>query len=233
MTTEILKDYIIYKIYCKNNEITDEYYGHTSAFRARKCHHKGQCNNETNNTEKYKIIRLNGGWDNWDMVPIEEIKNCSLINAKIREQYYIDLNKSDMNKYKAYITEEQTKEEKKQYYKENKEYFAEKSKIYYEENKEHHKEYIKIYYENNKEQLKDYNKEYRDNNKEKIVEKSKKYRDNNKEKITEKNKEYRENNKEKIAEKSKEKMTCVCGSAFRFCAKSRHEKTKKHCDFIK
>ena len=59
MTTEILKDYIIYKIYCKNNEITDEYYGHTSAFRARKCHHKGQCNNETNNTEKYKIIRLN------------------------------------------------------------------------------------------------------------------------------------------------------------------------------
>jgi hypothetical protein len=113
MTTEIFKDYIIYKIYCKNKEIIDEYYGHTSAFRARKCVHKNCCNNENDssyNTEKYKIIRLNGGWNNWIMSPIEEIKNCSLVNAKIREQFHIDLNKSLMNTRKAYITEEQIKE---------------------------------------------------------------------------------------------------------------------------
>jgi len=126
MTTEILKDYIIYKLYCKNKEIIDEYYGHTSAFRARKCHHKNCYNNENNreyNTDKYKFIRKNGGWDNWEMVPIEEIKNCSLINAKIREQYYIDLNKSEMNKNKAYTTEEQKIDYQKEYHKDyDKEY---------------------------------------------------------------------------------------------------------------
>jgi len=198
MTPEILKDYIIYKIYCKNKEINDEYYGHTSAFRARKSSHKTKCNTEHSNeynTEKYKIIRLNGGWDNWDMVPIEEIKNCSLINAKIREQFYIDMNKTDMNQLKAYITEEQTKEYQKQYYVNNKENINIKSNEYYV------------------------------NNKEKINEKKKQYRENNKEK----QKQYYENNKEKM----KEKMTCICGSTFRMYSQSRHEKSKKHCDFIK
>jgi hypothetical protein len=109
-TNDILKDYIIYKIYCKNKEITDEYYGHTSAFRNRKYKHKGNCNNEHSkeyNLQIYQFIRLNGGWDNWEMSPIEEIKNCSLVNARIREQFHIDLNKSIMNTRKSYITEEE------------------------------------------------------------------------------------------------------------------------------
>ena len=117
-TNDILKDYIIYKIYCKNKEITDEYYGHTSAFRNRKYKHKGYCNNEHSieyNQDKYKIIRENGGWNNWIMSPIEELKNCSLINAKIREQFHIDLNKSTMNQFKAYITEEQKIDYQKDY----------------------------------------------------------------------------------------------------------------------
>ena len=152
MTTEILKDYIIYKLYCKNKEITHEYYGHTCAFRARKCAHKGNCNNENGkeyNEEKYKLIRLNGGWNNWEMVPIEELKNYSLINAKIREQYHIDLNKSIMNQVKAYITEEQKidykKEKNKEWYLENRDKNLEKAKEYYLENRDKKKE---IYLEN-------------------------------------------------------------------------------------
>jgi len=132
MTTEILKDYIIYKLYCKNKEITDEYYGHTCAFRARKCQHKNCCNNENSpayNTDKYNFIRLNGGWDNWIMSPIEELKNCSSVNAKIREQFYIDLNKSEMNTRKSYITE-------KQYYLENRDKILEKMKEYRLENRD-------------------------------------------------------------------------------------------------
>jgi hypothetical protein len=136
-TNDILKDYIIYKIYCKNKEITEEYYGNTSAFRNRKYKHKGSCNNENNssyNQEKYKIIRSNGGWDNWIMSPIEELKNCSLVNAKIREQFYIDLNKSKMNQIKAYITEEQKKEQKKEYQLENRDKILEYLKEYRLEN---------------------------------------------------------------------------------------------------
>jgi hypothetical protein len=205
MTTEILKDYIIYKIYCKNKEITDEYYGHTSAFRNRKYKHKGICNNENRleyNQEKYKIIRSNGGWDNWTMSPIEEIKNCSLINARIREQYHIDLNKSEMNKNKAYTTEE--------------------------ENKEQQKERNRIYRKSNKEKIVERNRIYRKSNKEKIVEQQKEIYENNKEKIKEKSKNYYESNKEKL----KEKMTCICGKTFKKYSKVLHERSQFHCKYI-
>jgi hypothetical protein len=227
MTTEILKDYIIYKIYCKNKEITDEYYGHTRAFRARKSHHKNCCNNENDkeyNTDKYKIIRGNGGWNNWEMVHIEEIKSCSLINAKIREQYHIDLNKSKMNKFKAYITEEQRIEYHKEYYENNKEIILEKTKEYRLENRDTILEYNKEYYENNKEILLEKNKEYYENNKEIILEKKKEYYENNKDKV----KEYYENNKEIILEK----MDCACGKTYTKNNKSRHERSQFHCQFI-
>jgi len=153
-TNDILKDYIIYKIFCKNKEITDEYYGHTSAFRNRKYRHKGHCNNENDeryNTDKYKFIRLNGGWDNWEMVPIEEIKNSSLINARIREQYYIDLNKSLMNQLKSYITEEQRLERDKKY----------------------QKKYQKEYRLKNRDNILEQEKEYRLENRDNISEKKK------------------------------------------------------------
>jgi hypothetical protein len=143
MTTDILKDYIIYKIYCKDEKIIDEYYGHTCAFRGRKNVHKNCCFNENRaeyNQEKYKIIRSNGGWNNWVMSPIEELKNCSLINAKIREQFHIDLNKCNINIKKSYVTEEQKKERNnknnKERYQNNKENILEKSKERYQNNKE-------------------------------------------------------------------------------------------------
>tara|TARA_R110002126_G_scaffold266298_1_gene409491 strand:+ start:13 stop:705 length:693 start_codon:yes stop_codon:yes gene_type:complete len=223
-TNDILKDYIIYKIYCKNKEITDEYYGHTSAFRQRKCKHKECCNYENNrdyNTEKYKIIRSNGGWDNWEMVPIEEIKNCSLINAKIREQFHIDLNKSKLNKNKSYITEEQRLERDK-----------ENSTKYRKNNRDQILEYQTDYRNNNKEYIREFLQNYYKNNKEVITEKHKRYYENNKKIILENQKEYREKNSEKISEKAKEKMTCSCGSTFRIRDKSQHEKSKKHYEFI-
>jgi len=230
-TTEILKDYIIYKIYCKNKEITDEYYGHTCAFRNRKYKHKNYCNNEKNpayNTDKYKFIRLNGGWSNWNMVPIEEIKSCSLVNARIREQFYIDLNKSEMNKNKAYITEEQKIERDKQYRLEN-------------------RDTIKQYYLENRDKILEKNKEYRLENRDKILEKAKEYhlenRDKNLEKMKEKylenrdknldyQKEYRLENRDKILEHNKEKITCICSKTFTRNYKSQHERTQFHCKFI-
>ena len=45
-------------------------------------------------------------------------------------------------------------------------------------------------------------------------------------------KEWREANKEKISEKRKEKYTCACGSILRKADKARHERTKKHQEFI-
>ena len=91
---------------------------------------------------------------------------------------------------------------------------------------------VKEYYKDNKENQNKKCKEYRDNNKEKIKEKDKQYYKDNKEKI----KNYYDKNKEKILDYQKqyqkEKINCVCGSSFCKSKLSRHEKTKKHIEFI-
>jgi hypothetical protein len=56
----------------------------------------------------------------------------------------------------------------------------------------------------------------------------KNYRQENLELMHQKDKLYRENNKEKINRKNK----CVCGVSYRHIDKSRHERSKKHQDFI-
>ena len=67
--------------------------------------------------------------------------------------------------------------------------------------------------EQNKEYMKEYNKE-------------------RKEETKEYNKEYYENNKEEIKEKTSKKYTCACGSELRWDYKAKHEKTKKHKEFL-
>jgi len=45
-------------------------------------------------------------------------------------------------------------------------------------------------------------------------------------------KKYREANKEKIREKKNQKFTCECGGKYTGDHKARHERTKKHTQFI-
>ena len=116
----------------------------------------------------------------------------------------------------------------KEYYKDNKE----KIKQYKEDNKEKIKENNKEYRDNNKEKIKETRKEYYLKNKEEIKEEIKQYKEDNKEKILRKKKEYYEENKPEILQKMAIKINCVCGS---FSCKgnlSRHEKSKKHIEFI-
>jgi hypothetical protein len=80
---------------------------------------------------------------------------------------------------------------------------------------------------------KEYKKEYRQENKDKIKEKAKEYRQENKDKIKEQHKEYYEQNKDKIKECKKEHIKCICGSVFRKDIIRRHERTKKHTEFLK
>lgn len=58
---------------------------------------------------------------------------------------------------KKYLTEEERKAARKQYYQDNKEHFKE----YYQDNKDEKLEYQKQYREDNKEYIKEYKKEYR------------------------------------------------------------------------
>ena len=54
------------------------------------------------------------------------------------------------------------------------------------------------------------------------------YKNVNKEKIQQQSHEYYESNKNKLSEK----MICACGGMHTLTNKSRHEKTKKHQQYI-
>jgi hypothetical protein len=187
---------IIYKLVCNDLTITDLYVGHTTSFTKRKGKHKSNCNNENSKEYNYKVyqtIRANGGWDNWNMVQVEEHCCNNRREAEARERYWYEQLKANLNiNYPART--------KKEHYEENKEKTKEQHKEYYEENKEKLKEQHKEYYEENKEKILENSKEYYEDNKEKILEYQKKYADANKDKISKQQKEYNELNKERIKE---------------------------------
>jgi hypothetical protein len=141
--------YYIYKIYCNDENVTDTYIGSTKNISTRKYYHKRACNNQTDshhNLKVYQMIRANGGWENWDFVVIEEIKECSKVQAHIREEYHRQETKSNMNSVCCFsgVTDYNTREEyKKKYYE-------------IELNKNKKKEQDKQYYEANINQIKIY-----------------------------------------------------------------------------
>ena len=86
---------IIYKITCKDPSVTDVYVGHTTNFVQRKHAHKQSCNND--NCKLYKVIRDNGGWQNWKM-EIVNFFNChDHYEARKKEQEYFVLLNATLN----------------------------------------------------------------------------------------------------------------------------------------
>lgn len=206
----------IYKLYCKDKNITDCYVGSTTNFKHRKRNHKKACNNENDRQHHFKVyqfIRDNGGWNNWSIEIIEEVNVNDKKELRKLERKYIESLNSTLN---CVIPTRSIKE----WCEDNKEYYKE----YYENNKEEIKEYIKEYRENNKEKISENKKEYYVDNKVHLVEKAKEYYVDNKERIKEYSKEYYQNNKEK----RKAKIECeFCKS---FVSKSniaKHRKTNK------
>jgi predicted GIY-YIG superfamily endonuclease len=88
-------DMVIYKICCKDLNITDIYVGHTCNLSKRRWHHKNCCENETGkyNMKVYQFIRENGGWNNWSMIMIEQI-SCDNFNeaCKLERKFLEEFN---------------------------------------------------------------------------------------------------------------------------------------------
>ena len=78
----------------------------------------------------------------------------------------------------------------------------------------------------------EYSREHYQNNHEKVLAQVKEYRQNNREKELARCKEYHKANREAILVRKKKTYTCVCGSTCRIADKARHERAKKHQDFI-
>jgi hypothetical protein len=101
---------IIYQIRCLDDDVDFVYVGHTINFRSRKTDHKKTCNNldyKGSDFKLYQVIRDNGGWKNWEMIPLEEYACNSSTEARIREQEWIDKLQSKLNVRKAFLTEEE------------------------------------------------------------------------------------------------------------------------------
>jgi len=201
----------IYKLCCKDPNITEIYIGSTLNQYRRKHEHKGTCNNPNNrryNLYVYQFIRENGGFENWDLVILEEYPTENKNELTWKEREYIELLQPALNCVKRPVVTaeenlEKCRERARKYREENLEKYRERGRKWYEENTEKFSGYAKKYYENNKEQLCEYYRRYRENNKEKICEKKRRYREENPEKCRENERRYRENNPEKCREKDR------------------------------
>ena len=191
ITTNLINRYtkgMIYKLCCKDANITEIYVGSTVNKHRRKAHHKSACNNPNSmayNLYVYQFIRENGGFENWDLVILEEYPADNKNDLVWKEREWVELLKPSLNSQRPITTLDEYHENQKKYREENPEKVRESKKKYYEKNKEKVNERKKIYYENNPEKLSERNKKYRENNPEKYRESQKKYRENNREKINE------------------------------------------------
>jgi hypothetical protein len=161
---------VIYKL-CHLNDLDNEniYIGSTTNFKNRKHDHKVACNNKNGkryNFKVYQFIRDNGGWNEWQMIPIESFSCNNKIELEIRERYHIELLKSKLN---CKIPTRNRKE----YYNDNKEQILNDKKIYGEENRDKIKYAKKKHREDNIDEYKKKDKIYYENNKEKKNEKAK------------------------------------------------------------
>ena len=151
-----------------------------------------------------------------DNLKIELIENypCESKEELLRREGYFIQNTDCVNRCIA----GRTPKEYKEYYNPlNKEKIKEGLKQWYKNNKEH----IKEYSERNKEKKQEYQKEY-----------SLKHREDNKEYLKEQKHNYYIHNKDEIIKKGKEIVECSCGSKVQKCIIRKHERTKKHQDFI-
>jgi hypothetical protein len=123
---------LIYTIIHVNNTSLN-YVGSTTDFTKRKSSHKQDC--KSSQIKLYVMIRDNGNWDMFKMMPYKEFPCNSSTELRIEEERCrIELN-ATLNTFRCHITEEQTKEIKIKeitlYRIENKEQIREKCKIKY------------------------------------------------------------------------------------------------------
>jgi hypothetical protein len=143
---------VIYHFVCEDTNIKCSYVGSTTNFIKRKSNHKVSCCNENHkdyNFRLYQAIRSNGGWNNWNMKPLEEYPCENQTQQLIREQYWIEQLKPELNCKKAFFNRIDH-DYSKTYYNDNKESILEKRKLYLIANAESLKEKRKLNYQTKK-----------------------------------------------------------------------------------
>ena len=188
---------LIYKLCCKDANITDIYIGSTTNFKQRKGTHKRSCNNEKDkayNIKVYKCIRENGGFENWEMIQIKTVNANDKRDLEAEERLVIEELKPSLN---CYIPTRTEKERGVAYYKANRDDIIARQKAYTEANRDAIRAYHKAYAEANADALNSYSKAYYEANRDDIIARRKAYNEANRDAISAKKKAYYQRKKQK------------------------------------
>ncbi len=133
------------------------------------------------------------------------LKKMYYLNSQARKNYTYcikvppeiihDLIKKELN-----LKKEKIKQQRKQYYEQNRDKIAKQKKQYCEINRDKIAKHKKQYYEENRDKILEYTKQYYEKNRDKIAKHQKQYYEENRDKIL----EYREQSRDKIAEYKKQ-----------------------------
>ena len=137
------KKVIIYKLVCDDLSVKDLYIGHTTDFTNRKKSHKSQSLNSNYigyNFKVYKMIRENGGWNNWSMIEIEKYPCNDDNEARARERFWYEELQATLNSQCPILNVGEKKQYDKVYKERNKDKLQVKYKDYYEKNKDYYRE---------------------------------------------------------------------------------------------
>ena len=126
----------VYKLFCKDTDITDEYVGSCKDICVRIHNHKSTTKTKRKSCAIHNFIRDNGGWDNWDYKILEL---CDENDLRTKEQEYMDLLKPSLNSRKAIGNK---KEYNREWGSNHKEYYARKTADY----KKRNPDKVKAYY---------------------------------------------------------------------------------------
>lgn len=93
---------VIYKLCCKDKEVTDIYVSSTTNIVKRRYLHKYCCKKESDknyNLYVYRFIRDNGNWENWDLVEVERYSAIDKRDLERRERHWFETLGATLNKY--------------------------------------------------------------------------------------------------------------------------------------
>ena len=193
---------LIYSIICKTDE-TLIYIGSTTNFTKRKNTHKAVCHNEKLRQHNYKVyvmIRANGGWDNFNIIPVKEYACENNIQLVIEEERIRKEMKANLNAQRAFRTEEEDKEYYRNYYEANTIELKEYHRNYRETHAEELKEGKQKYYQEHLAEVKEANRKYRQEHKAEIKEQKRKYREEHLAEIKEQKRKYRQEHPAEVKE---------------------------------
>lgn len=129
---------VIYKIVCNDLSVTDLYVGSTTDFSKRKSQHKKECSNENDKGYNYKLnkmIRENGGFENWSMLEIEKYPCTDSNEARTRQRYWLEELNAKLNMINPIRTKEDERKSEKIYRDNNPEVVKRKLVKYRQNNK--------------------------------------------------------------------------------------------------